>query len=101
MSPRNRIQLDAYVVDTLMRDLVGHDRQPSAFIVYLLIWRRLAGSQRERVHLSHQAIADATGLSKSAVQGAVTTLVRRKLITARRARPTSTPEYRLHVHWRD
>ena len=29
------VQLDAYVLDTLMRDLTGHDRQPSAFLVYL------------------------------------------------------------------
>jgi DNA-binding IclR family transcriptional regulator len=79
---------------------VGHDRQPSAFAVYLLIWRRLAGSQRDRVHLSHQAIAEATGLSKSAVQAAVATLVRRQLIAAERAFPTATPEYRLLIHWR-
>ena len=33
----------AYVLDTLMADLVGHDRQPSAFLVYLHLWRRTAG----------------------------------------------------------
>ena len=27
------VTLDPYVVDTLMADLVGHDRQPSAFLV--------------------------------------------------------------------
>jgi hypothetical protein len=29
------VPIDAYILDTLMRDLVGHDRQPSAFLVYL------------------------------------------------------------------
>ena len=29
--------MDDYVFDTLMPDLVGHDRQPSAFIVYLFL----------------------------------------------------------------
>ena len=32
---RPALSLDHYVVDTLMRDLVGHDRRPSAFLVYL------------------------------------------------------------------
>ena len=63
-----------------MRDFVGHDRQASAFIVYLMIWRRIAGSKLDAVHLSHQAIAEATGLSKSAVQSAIATLTSRKLI---------------------
>lgn len=97
---KDKICFDAYVIDTLMRDLVGHDRQPSAFVVYLMLWRRLAGSQRDRVHLSHQTIADATGLSRSAVQAAVSALVRRQLIAAERAFPTATPEYRLLIHWR-
>jgi hypothetical protein len=26
------LTLDAYVLDTLLPDLVGHDRQPSAFL---------------------------------------------------------------------
>ena len=29
------VPLDAYVLDVLMPDLVGHDRRPSAFLVYL------------------------------------------------------------------
>ena len=35
-------RLDAYIIDTLMPDLVGHDRQPSAFIVYLYLADRAA-----------------------------------------------------------
>ena len=100
MNARDHIPVDAYVVDTLMRDLVGHDRKPAAFIVYLLLWRRLAGARRDSVHLSHHAIAEATGLSRSSVQAAVALLARRQLIVVRRASPTATPEYRLSIHWR-
>ena len=69
-----RIGIDTYVIDTLMRDLVGHERKPSAFIVYLFLWRRVAASRAASVHLSHQAIAEATGLSRSAVQSAIRVL---------------------------
>ena len=41
------IEVDEYVVDTLMADLVGHDRQPSAFLVYLFLWRRTHGAGEE------------------------------------------------------
>ena len=37
------VELDPYVIDTLMADLIGHDRQPSAFLVYLLLWRHTLG----------------------------------------------------------
>ena len=33
------LTLDPYLTETLMRDLVGHDRRPAAFLVY----RRFAG----------------------------------------------------------
>jgi len=29
------LSLDNYVVDVLLRDLVGHDRRPVAFLAYL------------------------------------------------------------------
>ena len=31
------VHLDGYVVRTLMRDLLGHDRRPAAFVVYVWI----------------------------------------------------------------
>ena len=97
---KSEIPVDAYVLDTLMRDLVGHDREPSAFIVYLCLWRRIMASTDDRVHLSYEAIADATGLSRRTVQRAIATLTRRHLIRARRAFATATPEYTLIRHWR-
>ena len=94
-----RIDVETYVIDVLMRDLVGHDKKPSAFIVYLHIYRTIAASPRASARMSHQSIADATGLSRSAVQDAIATLTRRRLVRAHRAFPTATPEYTLTRHW--
>jgi len=91
--------VDSYVIETLMRDLISHDKRPSAFVVYLWLWQRTHGEGRPSVHQSHQQLADATGLSKSAVQTAVKVLARRRLIEARRAVRTATPEYVVHRPW--
>jgi DNA-binding GntR family transcriptional regulator len=96
---RDQIPVDAYVLDTLMRDLVGHDREPSAFVVYMILWRRITMAQSGRVHLSHDSIAQATGLSRRTVQRAIGTLVRRRLVRSQRSGPTATPEYSLVRHW--
>jgi len=94
------IAVDAYVLDVLMRDLVGHDKQPSAFLVYLALWRRSAADTKPAIFVSYQMLADATGLSKSAVQDAIATLERRKLVRVQRKSPTATPGYTLACHWR-
>ena len=39
------LRFDSYVVETLMPDLVGHDQKPSAFVVYLYLWGRLAAAR--------------------------------------------------------
>lgn len=93
------VRLDAYLVDTLMPDLVLHDHQPSAFLVYLHLWRHAAGA-RSQVQASHQQIAQATGLSKSAVQAAIRTLARRRLIKATRESSTAIPHYTVLKPWR-
>ena len=93
------LSIDDYVVRTLMPDLVGHDRQPSAFVVYLLLWERSAGARQRNVSLSLRAIAEGTGLSKRAVQTALGVLARRRLVTARRDSPTAIPEYTVHRPW--
>jgi hypothetical protein len=94
------LELDAYVIDPLMRDLVGHDRQPSAFLVYLYLWSRTAALSGEWAQVSLRELADATGLSKRAVQEALGLLHRRKLIGMRRASITAVPEYTVHRPWR-
>jgi len=94
------IALDSYVVDSLLPDLVGHDRQPSAFLVYLVLWRLThdAGAPTARVAL--RDIAEATGLSKRSVQSALSWLVKRKLISVARASITAVPVYTVMRPWR-
>jgi predicted DNA-binding transcriptional regulator len=95
------IRFDRYVLDALMPDLVGHDKQPSAFIVYIYLWTRSVVLRARRIRVSHQTIADDTGLSKSAVQAAVRNLLRRKLIRSQLEFKTAVPEYTLLKPWRD
>ncbi len=94
------IALETYIVDTLMADLVGHDRQPSAFLVYLYLWRQTCGSDRPSVQVALIDIAEATGLSKRAVQSALGWLARRKLLTVTRASITAVPIYGVLRPWR-
>src|SRR5258708_8267638 len=60
--------LDNYVIDVLMPDLVGHDRRPATFIVYLYFLRHAAKGTPHTLSASLQTIATKTGLSKSTVQ---------------------------------
>jgi hypothetical protein len=94
-----RVTLDPYILDSLMPDLVGHDRQPSAFLVYLYLYRHAQGRVARAATASLQQIASDTGLSKSAVQQAIRTLKRRRLVHSRQASPTSAPEYVVATPW--
>ena len=91
---------DDYVIDVLMRDLVGHDRKPVGFLVYL--W--LAAEQARRnspVQVSYQDLAESIGVSKSSAQAAVRWLVRRRLLVAAKANATAVPIYRVMTPWKD
>jgi hypothetical protein len=91
--------VDDYVTDVLMRDLVGHDKRPVSFLVYL--W--LAAEQQRRglaVQISYQELAESIGVSKSSAQTAVGWLVRRKLLTVSKASVTATPCYKVQSPWR-
>jgi hypothetical protein len=92
-----RITIDSYIIDSLMPDLVGHDRQPSAFVVYLYLYRR--GRSRRAVTVSLQQIASETGVSKSAVQQALRTLKRRRLVQATSRSATAAPDYQIRTPW--
>lgn len=94
------IDLDPYIVDSLMPDLVGHDRQPSAFIVYVFLWRLTHGGGGVTTQVALRDIAENTGLSKRAVQSALTWLVKRRLITVARASITAVPVYTVLRPWR-
>jgi hypothetical protein len=91
--------VDDYVTGVLMRDLVGHDKRPASFLVYL--W--LAAEQQRRtapVQISYQELAESVGISKSSAQSAIGWLVQRKLLTANKATVTATPVYAVRTPWK-
>jgi hypothetical protein len=92
--------IDDYVIDVLMRDLVGHDRKPASFLIYLWLAAVQARGHGE-VEASYQDLAESVGVSRSSAQGAVRWLLRRKLITASRKSVTSTPSYTVRTPWRE
>ena len=90
--------IDEYVTDVLMRDLVGHDKRPVSFLVYL--W--LAAEQQRRdapVSISYQELAESIGVSKSSAQTAVGWLLRRQLLQVSKANATATTIYRVLRPW--
>jgi hypothetical protein len=91
--------VDPYVLDVLMPDLIGHDKRPSAFVVYLALWRRIPSDTNATVRLSHQALTSITGLSRSAVQTGLDHLRRRGLVQTARTTPTSVPAHTVHRPW--
>ena len=60
--PRFRavIPVDDYVPDVLMRDIVGHDRQPAAYLVYLYLYTLAARANWRPVPASLRMLADST-----------------------------------------
>jgi hypothetical protein len=102
-------KIDPYVTDVLLRDLVGHDRRPASFLVY--IWfsaeqqrcaqQNLAQQRRTSgVTISYQDLAESIGISKSSAQSAVAWLVRRKLLAVTKTTVTATPEYKVLTPWK-
>ena len=83
-----------------MRDIVGHDQQPAAFLVYLYLYGQTARGKWKPVAASLRMLADATGLSKSAVQNALESLRRRELIVTISNHATAVPRHRVLRHWR-
>lgn len=95
-----KVTIDGYIIDPLMRDLVGHDRSPSAYIVFLHLWARTGGMRTRALTASLQEIADDTGLSKTGVQAGLRLLKRRRLIRSERASPTAKPTHFVLSPWR-
>jgi hypothetical protein len=91
--------LDDYVVETLMPDLVAHDRAPSAFVVYLKLWHASGGPGR-RIQISLSTLAVETGLSKSSVQAALRHLRKREYLSSKMASATAVPVHTVLAPWR-
>ncbi len=94
-----RLSVDAYVIDVLMPDLIGHDHRPSTFIVYLYLLRQCARTKRDTLSVSLQTIATRTGLSKSSVQAAIRHLKRRKLLDPTTPATAANPVRRVLRPW--
>jgi DNA-binding MarR family transcriptional regulator len=97
---KQTVPIDDYVIDVLMRDIVGHDQQPAAFLVYLYLYGQAARKKLKPVAAILRMLADATGLSKSAVQIALANLRRRELIVTTRDHTTATSRHGVLRHWR-
>src|SRR5271163_1795471 len=97
------ISLDDYVIDVLMRDLVGHDRRVVSFLVYLWFTSERGKEQQKGqvVEASYRQIAECIGVSKSSAQAAVSWLIRRKLLASTKKTVTATPRYKVLAPWRD
>ena len=91
------MQIDPYVIDVLLPDLVGHDRHPSAYLTYLYLYRQTAAEPAE---LSLRQIAEDTGLSRRAVQAALARLERRGLVDIERDSITSVGRYTAKRPWK-
>ena len=83
-----------------MVSLVGHDRQPSAYLVYVFLWRQTHGSKNATAQIALQDIAEQTGLSKRSVQSAIGWLAKRKLVAVERESITAIPVYTVMRPWR-
>ena len=93
-------KLDPYLTDVLLRDLVGHDRRPASFLVYL--WFTAEQQRRATaVSISYQELAESIGISKSSAQSAVAWLIRRKLLAVSKTTVTATPAYKVLRPWRN
>jgi hypothetical protein len=96
----DQLHIDRYVIDTLMPDLVGHDKRPSAVLVYLFLWAHTAEPRGRKATASLRDIAEGTGLSKRGVQQALHVLERRRLIARTKQVPTSVAAYEVLRPWR-
>ncbi len=95
---RDEIVLDRYIHSTLLRDLVGHDHRPTAFLVYLWLY----AEQQELgkpIEISYATLSENIGLSRSASQAAIAWLVRRKLLSVVKQTATATPIYSIKRPW--
>ena len=99
MSSHMKIGLDWYIVETLMPDLVGHDRHPTAFLVYFYLFAESRRQNSGEIPISLNEIADAVGVSRRAVQSAIGRLKKRQLLATRAKSATEPTHYRVKTPW--
>jgi len=74
--------------------------KPPIIFVYLFLWRQTHGAASAHTQVALVDIAEATGLSKRAVQDALGWLGKRKLIAVARESITAVPVYSVLRPWR-
>jgi DNA-binding MarR family transcriptional regulator len=94
------VALERHVIETLMPDLVGHDRRPVAFLIYLYLYACAGGSERKAIPISLDVLADECGVSKRAASDAVRHLVKRKLVARSRDYATALTFYSIAKPWK-
>ncbi|MDO1560089.1 helix-turn-helix domain-containing protein [Brevundimonas sp. 2R-24] len=94
---KDTVTLHRPMLEGLMADLIGHDRTPAAYVVYLAIWSAGDGG---RVALSYADLAARTGLARRTVQTAIAHLHRRQLVAIEPGAPTEVRRYQPLTPWR-
>src|ERR1035438_5508915 len=61
-------EIDDYILDVLLRDLVGHDRRPVSFLVFLWLFFEQQRSG-DSVQISYVDLAENVGISRCAPAG--------------------------------
>ena len=62
---KQTVPIDDYVLDVLLRDIVGHDQQPAAFLVYLFLYGRAARQGWRPVKASLRMLAMKPGFPRA------------------------------------
>lgn len=99
MRPPPAVAVDRYIIDSLMPDLVGHDRRPSAFLLYLTLWSRTLATGNAEVRIALADLAEVTGLSKRTVQAAIAWLEYRRLVAVTRDSSTDVGTFAVKAPW--
>ena len=79
--------------------VISTNTSPSAFLVYLFLWRLTHGAGSATAQVALRDVAENTGLSKRGVPSALSWLVKRKLIAVARASITAIPVYTVNRPW--
>src|SRR5438874_12139735 len=95
---RETVPIDDYVLDVLMPDLVGHDHQPGAFLVYLYLYLEAQRQKWSPIYASLRKIGEATGLSKSPAQIAVGTVGATRRLKSNEDDSAAAPRHRVPPH---
>lgn len=89
------ISVDSYVFDYLVKEL----KNPICVIIYLYIWRRTIGEKIPYERLSHQLIADETGVARKTVLTNVRILQSLNLLEIKSDGDGMTCTYRILKPW--